>query len=43
MEEILIRTEDIQLKDILSLFVETEDDRNIVNTLKGKNAMHISW
>lgn len=36
MEEILIRTEDIQLKDILSLFVETEDDRNIVNTLKGK-------
>jgi hypothetical protein len=36
MEEILIRTEDIQLKDILNLFVETDDDRNIVNSLKGK-------
>ena len=36
MEEILIRTEDIQLKDILDLFVETEDYRTIVNSLKGK-------
>lgn len=36
MEEILIRTEDILLEDILDLFVETPDDRNIVNSLKGK-------
>lgn len=36
MEEILIRTEDIRNEDILDLFVETEDDRTIVNFLKGK-------
>ena len=36
MEEILIRTEDIPLADILNMFVETENDRQIVNCLKGK-------
>ena len=36
MEEILIRTEDILLSDILQMFVETEDDRAIVDSLKAK-------
>lgn len=36
MEDILIRTEDIPPEDILNIFVETDDDRSIIDALKGR-------
>lgn len=37
MTEFFYRTEDIGPSEILDYFVETEDDRSIVNQLKGRN------
>lgn len=37
MTDFFLRTEDIQPEDVLDLFVETGQDRRIVDTLKGRN------
>lgn len=39
MSEAIIRTEDIDPKEINNYFVETEKDREIVNLLKGKQPL----
>ena len=39
MNEAIIRTEDIDPKDIQNFFVETERDREIINQLKGKQPL----
>lgn len=37
MSEFFFRTEDIRSEDVLQYFVETSQDRSIVDTLKGRN------
>lgn len=37
MSEAFIRTEDIDPKEVKRFFVETDNDRDIINSLKGHN------